>query len=166
MDSEDPRERRKTARIPIDELVSCTPFVGSSSLGQGVDVSLGGIRFRVLGCQLAQAVLRVLRQPDTNRFAGGRSPEGKDTGRDRRPGQEEEEGDEEEEAPAPDGPAGGETSLSSSPVAGRRLAHTFGDGRVQHDFRCREIGDQERGQRVEGSQGRSRLSASRSARRS
>ena len=55
MDSEDPRERRKTARIPIDELVSCTPFVGSSSLGQGVDVSLGGIRFRVLGCQLAQA---------------------------------------------------------------------------------------------------------------
>ena len=55
MDSEDPRERRKTARIPIDELVSCTPFVGSSSLGQGVDVSLGGIRFRVVGCQLAQA---------------------------------------------------------------------------------------------------------------
>ena len=57
MDSEDPRERRKTARIPIDELVSCTPFVGSSSLGQGVDVSLGGIRFRVVGCQLAQAVM-------------------------------------------------------------------------------------------------------------
>ena len=53
MESEDPRERRKTARIPIDELVSFTPFVGSSSLGQGVDVSLVGIRFRVVGCQLA-----------------------------------------------------------------------------------------------------------------
>ncbi len=53
MESEDPRERRKTARIPIDELVSFTPFVGSSSLAQGVDVSLGGIRFRVVGCQLA-----------------------------------------------------------------------------------------------------------------
>ncbi len=53
MDSEDPRERRKTARIPIDELVSCTPFVGSSSLGQGVDVSLSGICFRMVGCQLA-----------------------------------------------------------------------------------------------------------------
>ena len=53
MESEDPRARRNNDRIPIDELVSFTPFVGSSSLGQGVDVSLGGIRFRVVGCQLA-----------------------------------------------------------------------------------------------------------------
>lgn len=53
MESKDPREKRKTARIPIDELVSFTPFVGSSSLAQGVDVSLGGIRFLVVGCQLA-----------------------------------------------------------------------------------------------------------------
>ena len=53
MESKDPRERRKHARIPIDELVSFTPFVGSSSLAQGVDVSLGGIRFVVVGCQLA-----------------------------------------------------------------------------------------------------------------
>ena len=37
----------------MDELVSFTPFVGSSSLGQGVDVSLSGIRFRVVGCQIA-----------------------------------------------------------------------------------------------------------------
>jgi c-di-GMP-binding flagellar brake protein YcgR len=53
MESKDPREGRKTARVPIDELVSFTPFEGSSSLGQGVDVSLDGIRFRVVGCQLA-----------------------------------------------------------------------------------------------------------------
>ncbi len=53
MESEDPRERRKHARIPMDELVSFTPFVGSSSLGQGKDVSLGGMRLRVVGCQLA-----------------------------------------------------------------------------------------------------------------
>ena len=53
MESEDPRARRNNDRIPIDELVSFTPFVGSSSLGQGVDVSLGGIRLRVVGCQLA-----------------------------------------------------------------------------------------------------------------
>ena len=53
MEPEDPRDRRKTARIPMEELVSCTPFVGSSSLGQGMDVSLGGIRFRVVGSQLA-----------------------------------------------------------------------------------------------------------------
>ncbi len=53
MESEYPQERRKHPRILIDELVSCTPVVGSSSLGQGVDVSQGGIRFRVVGCQLA-----------------------------------------------------------------------------------------------------------------
>ncbi len=52
MESEYPQERRKHPRILIDELVSFTPFLGSSSLGQGVDVSLGGIRFRVVGCQL------------------------------------------------------------------------------------------------------------------
>jgi c-di-GMP-binding flagellar brake protein YcgR len=45
-------ERRKYPRIPTGELVSFVPFAGSPSLGQGEDVSLGGIRFTVVGCSL------------------------------------------------------------------------------------------------------------------
>jgi len=43
-------ERRKYPRIPSDQLVSFTPFAGALSLGQGGNVSLGGIRFQAVGC--------------------------------------------------------------------------------------------------------------------
>ena len=43
-------ERRKYVRIRSDELVTFTPFSGSPSLGQGGDVSMGGIRFKAVGC--------------------------------------------------------------------------------------------------------------------
>jgi hypothetical protein len=52
MGSAKSRERRKYPRIPTDELVSFAPFAGSPSLGQGGDVSLGGIRFTAVGCEL------------------------------------------------------------------------------------------------------------------
>ncbi len=46
------RERRKHPRIPASQLVSFTPFSGTASLGEGGDVSLGGIRFTAVGCAL------------------------------------------------------------------------------------------------------------------
>ena len=45
-------EHRKFPRVEIADLVSFTPFGGPPSLGEGRDVSLGGIRFRVVGSHL------------------------------------------------------------------------------------------------------------------
>ena len=46
------RERRRHPRIPASQLVSFTPFSGAAGLGEGGDVSLGGIRFTTVGCAL------------------------------------------------------------------------------------------------------------------
>ena len=43
-------ERRKYRRIAVDQLISFSPFAGSTALGQSGDVSLGGIRFTAVGC--------------------------------------------------------------------------------------------------------------------
>jgi hypothetical protein len=42
-------ERRKYSRIEIGDLVSYTPFAAPPGLGEGLDVSVGGIRFTVVG---------------------------------------------------------------------------------------------------------------------
>ncbi len=47
----DDQDRRKFTRLAIEELVSFSPFGRSSGLGQGGDVSQGGIRFTVVGCE-------------------------------------------------------------------------------------------------------------------
>jgi hypothetical protein len=52
MGSGDTDSRRTNARIALDELVSFTTVAGTTSLGQGADVSLGGMRFRAVGCRL------------------------------------------------------------------------------------------------------------------
>jgi hypothetical protein len=46
------RERRKHPRAPASQLISFTPFSGAAGLGEGGDVSLGGIRFTAVGCAL------------------------------------------------------------------------------------------------------------------
>ncbi len=50
-------DRRKYPRIPPHQLVSFTPFGGTPSLGDGCDVSLGGIRIKIVGCKLRQGDL-------------------------------------------------------------------------------------------------------------
>ena len=47
------RDRREYVRIQAEELVSVVPFSGSTVLVQGLDVSLHGIRFKSVGCELA-----------------------------------------------------------------------------------------------------------------
>ena len=47
------REKREYARIQTDEPVSIVPFAGSTLLARSLDVSLGGIRFQSLACELA-----------------------------------------------------------------------------------------------------------------
>ena len=47
----DDQDRRKFTRLAIKELVSFSPFGRSSGLGQGGDVSQGGIRFTAVGCE-------------------------------------------------------------------------------------------------------------------
>jgi c-di-GMP-binding flagellar brake protein YcgR len=50
-------ERRKYPRVEIGDLVSYTPFAAPTTLGEGRDVSLGGIRFRVVGLRLVTGEL-------------------------------------------------------------------------------------------------------------
>jgi hypothetical protein len=53
-------DRRKYPRLPSDQLVSFTPFAGAPALADGGDVSLGGIRLRVVGCKIRKGdLLRV-----------------------------------------------------------------------------------------------------------
>jgi len=46
------RERRKYSRIDSDQLISFTAVGAASGLAQSRDVSLGGIRFEAVGCNL------------------------------------------------------------------------------------------------------------------
>ena len=46
------KSRRKQPRLSLDDLVSFTTLTGASTLGQGKDVSLSGIRFIEAGCTL------------------------------------------------------------------------------------------------------------------
>ena len=57
MGSSGKRERRCNPRIPIGDLVSFTTFAGAPGLGDGRDVSLGGIRFTAVGCRLNEGDL-------------------------------------------------------------------------------------------------------------
>ena len=50
-------DRRKYPRIASDQLVSFTPFAGTPSLGDAGDVSLGGIRMKIVGCKLREGEL-------------------------------------------------------------------------------------------------------------
>ena len=60
MESEENANRRIYPRVEIGDLVSYTPFAAPPSLGEGMDVSLGGIRFRVVGSRvIAGELLRV-----------------------------------------------------------------------------------------------------------
>jgi hypothetical protein len=53
-------DRRKYPRIPSDQLVSFTPFGGAPSLGDAGDVSLGGIRIKIVGCKFREGDLLVV----------------------------------------------------------------------------------------------------------
>ncbi len=46
------RDKREYARIQTNELLSIVPFAGFTQLAKGLDVSLGGIRFKSMGCEL------------------------------------------------------------------------------------------------------------------
>ena len=46
------RERRRFQRIPMDQVVSFAELGQSEQLGRAVDLSKGGIRFRVLACEI------------------------------------------------------------------------------------------------------------------
>ena len=46
------RERRRFPRIPMDQVVSFAELGQSEQLGRGVDLSKGGIRFRVVACEI------------------------------------------------------------------------------------------------------------------
>ncbi|MDJ0848795.1 MAG: PilZ domain-containing protein [Myxococcota bacterium] len=46
----DGQDRRKSRRLANDELVSFTLFGRSSGLGQGSNISKGGMRFTAVGC--------------------------------------------------------------------------------------------------------------------
>jgi c-di-GMP-binding flagellar brake protein YcgR len=50
-------EHRKFPRVEIADLVSFTPFGGAPGLGEGRDVSLGGICFRVVGSRVVTGEL-------------------------------------------------------------------------------------------------------------
>ena len=45
-------ERRKYARIATDQMISIAPMDAGELLAHGKDVSVGGIRFIVVGCEL------------------------------------------------------------------------------------------------------------------
>ncbi len=53
-------DRRKYPRIPSDQLVSFTPLGSGPSLGDAGDVSLGGIRIKIVGCKLREGDLLVV----------------------------------------------------------------------------------------------------------
>ena len=53
-------DRRKYPRIPSDQLVSFTPLGGGPSLGDAGDVSLGGIRIKIVGCEFREGDLLVV----------------------------------------------------------------------------------------------------------
>ena len=53
-------DRRKYPRITSDQLVSFTPFAGAPALGDAGDISLGGIRIKVVGCKLRKGDLLVV----------------------------------------------------------------------------------------------------------
>jgi c-di-GMP-binding flagellar brake protein YcgR len=57
MESKEGAERRKYPRVEVGDLVSYTPFAAPPSLGEGGDVSPGGIRFRVVGSRLVTGEL-------------------------------------------------------------------------------------------------------------
>ncbi len=46
------QERRKYPRIASDQLVSFTQFGGAPSLGDASDLSLGGFRIKIVGCEI------------------------------------------------------------------------------------------------------------------
>jgi hypothetical protein len=46
------RERRRHARLPLDEPILITPFAGRETMAEGIDVSLTGIRLRAVGSAL------------------------------------------------------------------------------------------------------------------
>lgn len=46
----DNSDRRKYQRIATDQQITVTPFAAKGQLAHGRDVSLGGIRFEVVGC--------------------------------------------------------------------------------------------------------------------
>ncbi len=52
MATSDGSERRKFTRIDTDQLISFTAVGAASRLVQSRDVSLGGIRFEAVGCNL------------------------------------------------------------------------------------------------------------------
>lgn len=55
-----PQERRKYARIATEQMISFAPLDQRSGLGVSRDVSLGGIRFECIGCEIGLGeVLRV-----------------------------------------------------------------------------------------------------------
>ncbi len=53
-------DRRKYPRIPSDQLVSFTPLGSGPSLGDAGDVSLGGIRIKIVGCEFREGDLLVV----------------------------------------------------------------------------------------------------------
>ena len=53
-------DRRKYPRIASDQLVSFTPFAGAPALADAGDVSLGGIRMKVVGCELRKGDLMLV----------------------------------------------------------------------------------------------------------
>lgn len=54
------RDRRKYARIATDHMISFAPVDMGERLAQGVDLSVGGIRFEMVGCEIdLDDVLRV-----------------------------------------------------------------------------------------------------------
>jgi hypothetical protein len=53
-------ERRKYARIATDQVISFAPVDDRPYLGVGRNVSMGGIRFEAVGCEIDQGdVMRV-----------------------------------------------------------------------------------------------------------
>ena len=52
--------RRKYTRIASDQLVSFTPFAAAPALADVVDVSLGGICIKVVGCELREGDLMLV----------------------------------------------------------------------------------------------------------
>lgn len=43
------QERRQFERLPTNDQIAVTPFAGKQQLAEGLDVSLGGMRFRLVG---------------------------------------------------------------------------------------------------------------------
>ena len=53
-------DRRKYPRIASDQLVSFTPFAGAPALGDAGDVSVGGIRLKIVGCKIRKGDLLLI----------------------------------------------------------------------------------------------------------